>query len=432
MDHHRFCSIVAPRFNLSSAISSVRSSAVPSPTYSSFDLAASCSSASGDCFPSTPSRVRAIDVQLQPLIPGLPDDLAFACLLWLPLANQAAGRAVCRTWHRVLSDDSYFHARRSMGREEPWLLVLAFHKVTGKIQWQAMNPAQNSWHVIASMPCKERVCPPGFGCVANLEEGALFVCGGMRLDMDCPMDSVLKYELFKNRWTDMRPMSIPRSFFASGMIDGRTYAAGGNCTASGIIYGRSYVAGGNNTQSFISSAEVYDAVDDKWCPVASMGISMGYYDSAVLNGKLYVTEGWSWPFLSFPRGQIYDPKQDRWESMTVGMREGWVGLSVVLDGQLYIISEHDKLKLKVYDTKTDSWMNVGGSPIPSCMILPLSVNTINGKLLVVARSLHIALGTVSHSMNNEGNPGFSVQWQAICPPEKFSDFVPSHSLVLFA
>eukprot|EP00249_Psilotum_nudum_P008347 c21212_g1_i1 orf=383-937(+) len=173
---HRFYGIIAPSLNISSATScssSVTSSPLSSPRSSSFDftsfsLPSSCSSTPLNYFPSTPSRDDSIDVQEQPLIPGLPDDLAFACLLWLPLTNQAVGRAVCRSWHRVLSDDSYFHARRSMGREEPWLLVLAFHKVTGKIQWQAMNPAQNSWHIMASMPCKERVCPPGFGCVANL------------------------------------------------------------------------------------------------------------------------------------------------------------------------------------------------------------------------------------------------------------------------
>ncbi|KAH7315430.1 hypothetical protein KP509_21G049100 [Ceratopteris richardii] len=266
---------------------------------------------------------------------------------------------------------------------------------------------------MAAMPCKERICPPGFGCVAHLEEGALFVCGGMSSDMDCPMDAVLKYDLFKNQWTEVGSMSTPRSFFANGVIDGKIYAAGGNSTALHEL----------------SSAEVYNPADDQWHPIASMGTNMARYDSAILSGRLYVTEGWSWPFLSLPRGQIYDPKEDKWEDMTLGMREGWTGLSVVLNNHLYVISEHDSVKLKVFDTEGDVWKHVGGAPMPSHMALPFSVNTIDGKLVVVAKSLHMAIGTIN--VNEDGDPVSLIEWQSFHAPDAFSDFVPSHSVVLF-
>lgn len=414
-------SISVHRLTLPSPSSSPRSltsSPLLSPTSSAVDLASSpsCSSCSSTPF-SYFASTHATDPRLgfhEPLIPGLPDDLALACLLRLSLANQAVGRAVCRRWQNLFSSDDFFQARRSSGRAEPWLLVFAFHRVTGKIQWQAWDATRRLWHIVAAMPCKERICPPGFGCVANAEEGALFVCGGMGSDMDCPMDTVLKYDLYKNRWTVMGSMSTPRSFFASGMIDGRIYAAGGNSTDSHEL----------------SSAEVYDPSEDQWHSIASMGTNMHRYDAAVLNGKLYVTEGWSWPFLVSPRGQIYDPRLDRWESMTVGMREGWTGLSVVLDSHLYIISEHNNSKLKAFDKDSDSWKDVAGAPMPSHMILPFSVNTIGGKLVVVARSLHIAVGIISHR-EDEGKLMSSVDWQSISAPEMFSDFVPSHSVVLF-
>lgn len=304
------------------------------------------------------------------------------------------------------------HSRRNSGYAQPWLLVLAFHRVSGKIQWQAWDAVHRTWHIMASMPCKERICPPAFGCVANLEEGALFVCGGMSSDVDCPMNAVLKYDLFKNQWAVMGPMCTPRSFFASGVIDGKIYAAGGNSTASREL----------------SSAEVYDPAGDDWRPLASMGTNMARYDSATLDGKLYVTEGWSWPFLASPRGQIYDPKVDKWENMTVGMREGWTGLSVVLNNRLYIISEHDSTRLKVFDMEKDLWKHVGGAPMPSHMVLPFSVSTVNGKLVVVARSLHMAVGTISQC---EDESMSVVEWQSLHAPDVFSDFVPSHSVVLF-
>ncbi|KAI5085024.1 hypothetical protein GOP47_0001193 [Adiantum capillus-veneris] len=412
----------AGKFNLftpPSSPASYPSSPLLTPSSSAVDLASSpsCSSCPSTPFSCNISTPATFVTQLsfhEPLIPGLPDDLALECLLRVPYASQAVARAVCHRWKSFLCSDEYILARRNSGFAQPWLLVLAFHRVSGKIQWQAWDAAHRSWHIMAPMPCKERICPPGFGCVANLEEGALFVCGGMSSDMDCPMDAVLKYDLFRNQWTTMGSMSTPRSFFASGVIDGKIYAAGGNSTASHEL----------------SSAEVYDPVGDQWHPIASMGTNMARYDSAILSGKLYVTEGWSWPFLSSPRGQIYDPKADKWEDMTSGMREGWTGLSVVLNNHLYIISEHDSTKLKVFDKEGDIWKHVGGAPMPSHMALPFSVNTVGGKLVVVARSLHMAIGTITVS-EEEGKPLSLVEWQPVPAPDAFSDFIPSHSVVLF-
>ncbi|EFJ11629.1 hypothetical protein SELMODRAFT_183002 [Selaginella moellendorffii] len=386
--------------------------ALPAPVH---DVAASPSSSCTSI-----SRQQTPEESTEALIPGLSHDLAFYCLFRLPLASQAVARLVSKSWLVSLSSREYFQGRRGLGFTEQWLCVLAFHKSSGKIQWQAFDPLRQKWHLLPAMPCKGRVCPPGFGCASIADQGVLFVCGGMQTDMDCPMDSVLKYEMRKNRWTVAGKMSTPRSFFASGMIDGRIYAAGGN-----------------SADRYLSSAEVYDPVMDLWRPVASMGTNMARYDAAVLDGKLYVTEGWSWPFLYSPRGQIYDPKADRWENMRLGMREGWTGLSVVLDGHLFIISDlEDSVKLKVYDTGTDSWRCVSGSAMPPNMVKPFSVNTLNGKLLVVARSLHVAIGKVTHTTGAHDMTSAatttttSVEWHSVAAPHCLADFVPSNSQVL--
>lgn len=347
-----------------------------------------------------------------PLIPGLPEDLALSCLLRLSLPEQAVARSVSRSWRAAMSNHGYLSTRRAMGIAEAWLFVLAYHRVSGQIQWQALDPVRRLYYVLPAMPCAERVCPPGFGCASIAASGVLYVCGGMRSDIDCPMDSVLKFETYRNRWSTAGRMGTPRSFFASVTIDGRIYAAGGSSVAP---------------SSDLSSAEAYDPAADEWRPVADMGASMSRYDAAVLDGKLHMTEGWSWPFHFSPRGQIYDPKLDRWADMSVGMREGWTGLSVVLDNHLFIISDHGNSKLKFYDAKSDSWSHVAGPPIPAELQRPFSVNTIDGKLYVVARSLHVAVGTVSYSAN-----AVSVEWEVIQAPEAFSDFVPSNSQVLYA
>ncbi|XP_054803309.1 F-box/kelch-repeat protein At1g30090-like isoform X2 [Prosopis cineraria] len=281
---------------------------------------------------SNSSRELDLSVIGEPLIPGLPDDVALNCLVRLPVESHSACRAVCKKWHLLFgSKEKFFTHRKQLGLKDPWLFVCAYHKCTGKITWQALDLTHFSWHTIPSMPCKDKVCPHGFRCISIPHEGTLFVCGGMVSDVDCPLDLALKYEVQKNRWTFMNRMITARSFFASAVIDGMIY-----------------VAGGNSTDLFeLDSAEVLDPHNGNWYSIASMGTNMASYDAAVLNGKLLVTEGWLWPFYVSPRGQVYDPRANNWENMAVGLREGWTGSSVVLYGHLFVVSELERMKLKL-------------------------------------------------------------------------------------
>lgn len=368
-----------------------------------------------------------------PLIPGLPDDLALHCLLRLPLATHPTARTVSRAWTHALTRPDYYTSRRTLGLAEPRLLVFAFHKSTGRMHWQSLDPHTRTWHTVPPMPRAEHrasVCPAGFGCAADPAAGALYVCGGMRSDMDCPMDAVLHYSLRTNRWTPRRRMTTPRSFFAAAAIGGRVFAAGGNSTDCTLL----------------GSAEAYAPADDAWAPVAPMAPpGMARFDAAVVRGKLHLTEGWSWPFLAPPRGQVYDPERDAWDDMAPGLREGWTGLSVVLAARLFIITDHEEhFKLKVYHEDTDSWGSVLGQPMPAPpMSRPFSVNAIDGKLYVVAYGLHVLVGAVTASATATGGGGtgttgtgtstvFSVEWEVIPAPDRFADFNPSTSQVLHA
>ncbi|XP_042477263.1 F-box/kelch-repeat protein At1g30090-like isoform X2 [Macadamia integrifolia] len=350
-----------------------------------------------------------------PLIPGLPDDIALNCLLRLPVESHPACRTVCKRWHLLLGNkERFFTRRKELGFKDPWLFILAFHKCTGRIQWQVLDLTSYSWHTIPAMPCKDRVCPHGFRCVSIPHEGILFVCGGMVSDMDCPLDLVLKYEIHRNRWTVMNQMLTARSFFASGVIDGLIYAAGGN----------------SSDHFELDSAEVLDPAKGNWRPISNMHTNIASYDAAVLNGKLLVTEGWIWPFVFSPRGQVYDPVSNNWESMAVGLREGWTGSSVVVDGHLFVVSEHERMKLKVYDAETDSWDTVTGPPVPEQIFKPLSVNSSNCRIYVVGRNLHVAVGHIqglSVSCSSGKKRNFSVQWQVLDAPEAFRDLTPSSS-----
>ncbi|KAF8732264.1 hypothetical protein HU200_016243 [Digitaria exilis] len=373
-----------------------------------------------------PAAATEEDDDAQPLlIPGLPDDAALSILLRLPITAHAACRLVCRRWRRLLSDrPGFFSHRRALGLRTPWLFALAFHRCTGKIQWKVLDLVHLAWHGIPAMPCRDRACPRGFGCVAIPDAGALLVCGGLVSDMDCPLHLVLKYDIYSNRWTVMTRMLAARSFFAGGLIDGKVYVAGGYST----------------NQFELNSAEVLDCDKGVWQPIAGMGMNMASSDSAVIGGRLYVTEGCAWPFFSSPRGQIYDPKIDRWEAMPVRLREGWTGQSVVIDEHLFVISEYERMKVKIYDPETDSWDSVSGNPMPERIMKPFSVSCLDSRIVVVGRGLHVAIGHVEKqtSSTGGGNSGsrssssYSICWQDVDVPKEFSDLTPSSSQILYA
>lgn len=351
-----------------------------------------------------------------PLIPNLPDDVALNCLLRIPIGAHVFCRSVCKRWGLLFSKkEHFFTLRKALGFHDPWLFTFTFHRCMGKIQWMVLDLTQLSWHKIPSMPCRDRVCPHGFGCIAL--ESTLLVCGGLVSDLDCPFHLVLKYEVVRNKWNVTTRMHTPRSFFASGLIDGKVYVAGG------------YSA----DQFELNLAEVFDPIKGTWKRVANMKAKMACYDSCVLNGRLYVTEGWLWPFLASPLGQVYDPKTDIWEDMNVGMREGWTGPSVVIDEHVFIVAEREGMRIKVYDAKSDSWDAIEGLPVPERIRKPFNVSVSGEKIYVVGRGLHVVIGYVKR-LDANGRGRFCVKWQELDVPasKEFCDLTSSSSRILFA
>lgn len=357
----------------------------------------------------------------EPLISGLPDDVALNCLLRLPVKFHPSCRSVCRRWCHLFGDKGrFFITRKEMGFKDPWLFVSCFDKCSGKIQWHVFDLVNFSWHVIPAMPCFENVCDDKlikFRCVSVSSDRELVVCGGVTVDGDCPVNVVMKYDLLSDCWIMMRKMITPRVFFAGGVIGGKVYVAGGN--------------GGDRFE--LDSGEVMDPKDGVWRPISSMGATMTCYDAAVLDGKLYVTEGWFWPFYFVPRGQVYDPGSDSWECMAPGLREGWTGSSVVMFGCLFVVSEHERTKLKVYDMSSDMWETVSGGPLPEQICKPFVVNGYDDRIYVTGKNLCVAVGSVYRLIDSTDKKlDFMVRWQVVEGPHGFSDLTPSSAQIIEA
>ncbi|CAB4266579.1 unnamed protein product [Prunus armeniaca] len=352
----------------------------------------------------------------EPLIPGLPDEIAELCLLYLPYPYQALVRSVSASWNRAITDSSFVRCKKSLSLPLPYLFVFAFNKLTSRIQWQALDPRSGRWFVLPPMPCPRAACPPGFACTSLPRQGKLVVLGGVRSDSECSTRTTIVYRTSTNQWSTAAPMRTPRSFFDAGNINGKILAVGGGEARNGDL---------------TRAVDCYDPENDMWVASAALPTSLAKYDSNVVGNKMYVTEGWMWPFMLSPRGVVYDPDEDTWQEMRRGMRDGWTGVSVVVGERLLVISEYGDCPMKVYDPDEDTWRYVSGNKFP-CEALrrPFAASGVEGNIYVVACGLNVGIGRLSECGGGKGE--LKVEWQVVPAPSAFRGFSPSSCQVLYA
>ncbi|KAJ7958647.1 F-box/kelch-repeat protein [Quillaja saponaria] len=178
----------------------------------------------------------------------------------------------------------------------------------------------------------------------------------------------------------------------------------------------------------IRAVEIYQPESDTWVAAANMELGLSRFDSAVLGNKMYVTEGWTWPFMFSPRGGVYDLERNTWSEMSQGMREGWSGLSVVLGDKLFVISEYGDCPMKMYVNDKDTWQYVGGDKFPrDAMQRPFAVSGVEERIYVVSCGLHVAIGKVVF----EGVE-VKVEWEVVVAPKAFQELSPCNCQVLYA
>ncbi|KAL0904676.1 hypothetical protein M5K25_026807 [Dendrobium thyrsiflorum] len=349
-----------------------------------------------------------------PLIPGLPEELAVHCLLRLPFPYHSLARSVSSPWNRALSSSAFLSSKSLLAH----LFVFAFDPSNLGSQWQSLDPRSLRWFHLPPMPSppdsgSTPACPPAFAFAAIPRSGELFVLGGLRSDTHAPLRSVMIYRAGTNSWSVAEPMIKPRAFFSAGAIDGR-----------GILA----VGGDGGTDS----VERWEP-GGRWRPAAGMGLEgIGRYDSAVMGSRMYVTEGWRWPFSFTPRAAVYDGKRDEWEEMREGMREGWTGSSAVAMGRLFVVSEFGDARVKVYDEEKDDWDAVDGGGVPSEIRRPFTVGgSEEGTIYVVGKGLDVAVGEIVALRKEEGN-GWKVEWKVVKGPPAFRMLSPCCSLILYA
>lgn len=314
------------------------------------------------------------------LIPGLPNDIAVACLARVPRLYHRKLRVVCRKWYRLLTSNYFFSQRLQLGMAEEWIYVIKRDR-DGRVSWHTFDPKYQLWQPLPRMPI-EYLEAMGFGC-AVLNGYLLFLFGG-KDRLKGSMKKVVYYSPRTNRWHHAPDMLRRRHFFGCCVINNCLYVAGGEC--EGI-------------PRSLRSAEMFDPNKNKWTFISDMSTAMVPFIGVVYEGR------WFLKGLGIHRqvmSEVYEPETDNWSPIFDGMIAGWRNPCVSLNGHLYGLDCADGCKLRVYDQATDSWKKFLDSKFhlgTSQALEAAALLTVGGKLCVIRNNMSIVLVDIANTDN---------------------------------
>ena len=151
----------------------------------------------------------------------------------------------------------------------------------------------------------------------------------------------LEYDNVNMGWTTLAPMSESRSYFQTEVINGKIYAIGGS-----------------NDNKPLSSAEVYDPITNSWTTLANMFEARLRFQTEVINGKIYAIGGNNGN-VNISSAEVYDPITNSWTTLA-NMSEARIDFQTkAIDGKIYAIGGNNDNKplssAEVYDPTTNSW-----------------------------------------------------------------------------
>ncbi|CAL4970728.1 unnamed protein product [Urochloa decumbens] len=340
-----------------------------------------------------------------PLLPGLPDDLAIACLIRVPRADHWKLRLVCRRWCRLLAGNYFYALRRRLGLAEQWVYAVrrdGGRDGGGRVSWHVLDPSRGAtWRALPPLP-EEYAAADGFGS-AVLGGCHLYLLGGANPRGGGAMRRVVFYSARSNRWHRAPDMLRRRQYFGVSVICNRLYVAGGETGGGG---------GG------LKSAEVFDPAKNRWSFVSEMAAAMVPFVSAVFGNRWYVKGlGAGQEVVS----QAYSPETDTWSVVLDGMITGWRSPSCCLGGRIYAAGCKDGCRLRAYDEAAGAWAAAADSKRhrgSSQATEAAAIVALQGRLCVVRNDMSVSAVDVSAA-----GAGSEQRWETIAGKAHGKSFV---------
>jgi N-acetylneuraminic acid mutarotase len=219
------------------------------------------------------------------------------------------------------------------------------------------DPAFDTWNVAPVMPRSR------YGHYACTVGNALYVLGGMEDTVGDEEEhatrSVLKFDSSTQAWSEVAPMTRPRSNFGACVLGSDIYVVGG-----------SYSRDGDRKPS--SAMFCYDTVTNAWSRLPPMPKAIMGHSVCVVSGLVYVIGGQTSQHLAdmVSSALRFDPVTNAW-SEVAPMSTPKTGLALfVLGGRLYAaggISGVDEFSsaMERYNAVSDSRELVSGVGVNS-------------------------------------------------------------------
>lgn len=289
----------------------------------------------------------------QPLIPGLPDDLALRCLAMISHGYHGILETVSRQWRKLFHSAEYSNYKAREGWSGNWLFVLTG---ASENQWVAYDPEADRWHPLpripTSHPDQEHL---GFSCACVLNKFLLIGGTYGARDQVIPhqtaltTNEVFQFDPFRKEWRNVASMRTARSHFACSVVSGKVYVAGGRNTSSG---------GG------LALAEVYNPLTDRWEDLPPLPSPQMDCIGLPYDGKFYVLTDLV-GLLEHETSVVFDPSDETWLSVNDTWpfsRAMHLGIQVLDGGHICTVVDWGGSSIETRDVDNREWHHRGLIP----------------------------------------------------------------------
>ncbi|KAJ8755949.1 hypothetical protein K2173_024494 [Erythroxylum novogranatense] len=291
------------------------------------------------------------------LMPGLPDDAAYQCLLRVTYDKLATVASVCKGWRGEIELPEFRRRRREICKSQKLVVVaqatvglnpccpLAKYR-TPVYRFSLLEPETGCWSELALPPEFEHGLPM-FCQVASVGL-ALVVLGGMDPVTWEVSSSVFIFDFISGTWRRGHDMpGSRRQFFGCTSDSDRTV----------------YVVGGHDDdKNALKSTMAYDVAKDEWVLLPDMARERDECKTIFQRGKLHVVGG----YCTERQGQfetsaeVFDIATCQWEQVQENFLETPTCPRTCIggnDGQLYTCRGSDVVALK-----ESKWQTVAKLP----------------------------------------------------------------------
>ncbi|PQM40629.1 F-box/kelch-repeat protein SKIP25 [Prunus yedoensis var. nudiflora] len=289
----------------------------------------------------------------QPLLPGLPDDVAQVCL---SLVHPSVLFSVCSSWRRLIYSSSF----------PPFLSLYALltsSSSPNSIQFYSFDPLSSNWHALPATPpdppLRLFLRHPSF-ISRNLPIQSVSVSGNLVLvaastsNLLPALPRPLVFDPVAKKWVFGPPLATPRRWCAAGALDGAVYVASGIGSHFSIDVARSV---GKWDLTKIKK-HPNDHLGWKW--EKARGLRDGRFSRDAIEAV-----GWRGKLCmvnlkgdAVKEGLMYDVEKDTWQDMPEGMIGGWRGPVAAMDEEVMYVVDEAKGALRRYDPEKDVWVEI--------------------------------------------------------------------------